>query len=382
MQLTKLTLKNVRCFESLDLAFDAPRVIIEGLNGSGKSSIVEALHYCCYLRSFRSGRTQDMARSDGDGSFFIKLEGQRADDEFFALQVGFSEGTKRVKVNDKVVHTYKDVMQHYRVVTIAEHDLALIQSGPEFRRSFINQYSLLIDPAHADLLRRHKNIVDQRTGLLVRGGSDNELKIWSEQLWQAAREVTDARMKNLAAVEERVNALAEKILVKPGMTLSSRSDAASKQASSWTPIQNSQQKFIHLAYKPKNRPSEQTFSEFWTQYLPTIQKERHMRRNLFGAHLDDIVITMNGRSMRTFASRGQQKLVLLLLTLAQVSVLQELHPDAGVLLVLDDFITDFDATILSKILGLIDTLSCGVVITCPLAKLVTLPEPIQVISLI
>ncbi|MGD1997551.1 MAG: DNA replication and repair protein RecF [Candidatus Dependentiae bacterium] len=357
MILHKLTLKNFRCFEQVALSLGSgSRLVIEGRNGSGKSSIIESLHYCCYLRSFRGGSTTALMRSGGDKSFFIKLEGAHDDGEPFVIQVGYGEGKKLVKVNDKVVHTYKAVMDHYRVVSVAAHDLSLIQEGPDFRRTFLNNYCLLRDPACADLLRAHKQIVTQRNELLVcGGGGSSNMEIWTQQLWEKAEEITALREEALAALSDKVN------------NLYAQMDSGTAP--------------ISLRYVRRKRTAGQSFADFWSGYQNSIGQERHMKRSLFGAHLDDVAIELGGKSARTYASRGQQKLILVLLKLAQVQVLAELQPQSGVLLLLDDVVTDFDRFILDKILALLDTLPCGVVLTSPVAGMVTLPQGAATISL-
>ena len=353
-QLNRIVLVNWYVLGAVEVPIKG-NVAIVGPNGSGKSSIVEALHYACYLRSFRAGQTRDIAHKDGDGTFFVKLQGEQNDGEPFSIQIGFSEKTKRVKVNDKTVHTYKEVMSRYRVVTVAEHDLALIQAGPEHRRAFINHFCLLDNPSCAELLRQHKQNVQQRNGLILHGGQGEQMRVWTEQLWQIAEQITVQRVAALKEIQKRVNELYESV-----------HDGAPR---------------IGLSYNRKHRKADESFDDFWQRYESVLASELNMKRTLFGAHLDDITITLDGRSTRSFASRGQQKLVLVLLKLAQVSVLQEHAPNSGLLLVLDDLITDFDATVLERVLTLLNTLSCAVVITCPLDNMVKLPNPVQKIAL-
>ena len=356
MRLHTLTLKNFRCFKNETLSLGSgSRLILEGDNGAGKSSIIEALHYCCYFRSFRGGSTSALLNSEGDKTFFIKLAGEQDDGEPFTIQVGFADKTKLVKVDDKTVHTYKDVMTHYRVVSVAAHDLSLIQEGPEFRRTFLNNYCLLREPASAELLRDHKQIVTQRNELLVRGGGGSNLEVWTQQLWEAAEKITAIRMAALAVLTEKVNGLYQ-------------------QMEAGAPP-------IGLRYVRRKRTGGENFATFWAGYQDALVQERHLRRSLFGAHLDDVAIELGGKNARTFASRGQQKLILVLLKLAQVQVLSEMHPQSGVLLLLDDVVTDFDRGVLDNILSLINTLACGVVLTSPVAGAVSLPEPVTVISL-
>ena len=68
--LTTIQVKNFRCFERLSLDFTSPLVIIEGINGIGKTSLLEALYYACYLRSFRTYSPKEMVRF-GQENFFI-----------------------------------------------------------------------------------------------------------------------------------------------------------------------------------------------------------------------------------------------------------------------------------------------------------------------
>ena len=71
MQLTRIDIKNFRCFSSLSLELDNPIILIQGGNGSGKTSILEAIHYLAHLKSFRTPHPKDMANFDKK-SFFIK----------------------------------------------------------------------------------------------------------------------------------------------------------------------------------------------------------------------------------------------------------------------------------------------------------------------
>lgn len=333
------------------------RVIIEGENGTGKSSIIEALTYCCYLRSFRGAKPAEMvADTQVDASFFIKLTAERANGEPLQIQIGFAAGDKKVKINDSEISTYKEIMDHYRVVSVAAHDLALIQEGPEHRRTFIDNYILLQEPASAALLRTHKHIVSQRNELLVRGGKPAELQTWTHQLWSCAQELTALRERGLAALQLHCNQLYRTMI--PGA------------------------KPLTLRYVRKHLQPGETFESFALRYQPIGLQERHLRRTLFGAHLDDIVLELGGRDVRLFASRGQQKLMLLLLKLAQIVHLQELLGSGdGLLLALDDIVTDFDPQVLRHILAFLETLECALVITTPVAGAITFSTPTFVLRL-
>ena len=354
--ITQITLQNVRCFGVLNLSLTSDCVVIEGPNGSGKSSIVEALYYACYLKSFRTHRASDVP-GHGQEHFFIKLQGVLADGDAYTIQVGYEEGDKRVKIDDLPVESYKDLMEYYKVVALSEHDLRIVQEGPEERRSFINQLCLLQDPTLADLLRLNKHLVQQRGELLAQGlAFSDHCRLWSEQLWENSKEIVVRRLKAISLLEEEIQLLTSELALSCG--------------------------FISLTYKQKGG-SHQDFNQFWTQHATHgLLQEAHQKRTLFGAHLDDIIINLDGKNARIYASRGQQKLVVLLLKCAMIRVLlKQDNNKRSLVFILDDFLTDLDEQVMNKVLALICNLGCEVIITCPLADFIKPPVAFQRISL-
>jgi len=142
LYVNQLYLQNLRCFSDKQIELDAQINLIEGLNGSGKTTIVEALYYLCYLRSFRTNLTQELISFDQD-NFFIKANLVTASQNQETLQVGFSQTKRLVKLNGKNVKSFKELISNYRAVILTANDLNLIQGGPEFRRNFIDQYIYL-----------------------------------------------------------------------------------------------------------------------------------------------------------------------------------------------------------------------------------------------
>jgi len=349
VRLTHLTLRNFRCFKKFDICFEQSLVVIEGHNGAGKSSIGEALYYACYLRSFRTHRADDIAHHETT-YFFIELSGITADGDPYTIQVGCEEGIKKIKVNNALIHTYKELMDYYQVIMVSEHDMRLIQEGPEERRAWINQLCILRDARVVEQLRLQKHIVAQRTQLLIaQQGLTEYYRVWSEQLWENSHSLRQARQAALISLQKEVASLIESYrLTIPSITFTYKARAG----------------------------ADETFEAFWAQYQKTIlQSEVLQRRTLFGAHLDDIVINWGGQNARLYASRGQQKLIVLLIKCAMVRVLQNSQegPRPTLLFILDDFITDLDKGITASLIAIIQNLGCSVLITCPIQDLVTIP---------
>jgi DNA replication and repair protein RecF len=90
-----------------------------------------------------------------------------------------------------------------------------------------------------------------------------------------------------------------------------------------------------------------------------------MKHSLFGAHLDDFIIQFESKSARRLASRGQQKLIITLLKMAQVRHIT--RHKGPLLFLIDDFITDFDSATLQRLFPLLRDLECQLIITTPTA---------------
>lgn len=339
MQLTTLYVKHFRCFSEKHIEFDHPLVHVQGLNGSGKTSLIEAIHYACYLRSFRTHTPRELLYF-GNENFFIKTTVAAADGDQHEIQVGFSARKRVVKINQSPITSYKDLMNHYRVITLTEDDGDIIKGGPESRRTFIDQALLLADQGHAQHIRMLKHLVDARNALLQAPLYNKQsLDIWTHKLWQQTKAMREAR----SALLERLESEVIQVLTTIDPSL-----------------------HIAFSYVSKQCDTSLTFEQFMSQSSALFADEMRYKRSLFGAHLDDFSILLQHKYTRQFASRGQQKLVVLLLKIAQV---RHLCISKGpVIFLLDDFITDFDERRAQQLLPSLLDLGGQLIFTSPSAS--------------
>ena len=335
MRITHLQLKNFRCFESLHLDFHAPVILIAGLNGAGKTSLLEAMHYVGYLRSFRTHLPQELMMFNKE-SFFIKVSLQGTFDESYELQVGFSKKKRLVKVNDKALSSYKELLHYYRVITVTEEDLGLIKEGPDLRRLFIDQFIVLNDTDFSTLLKRNKAIVEQRNALLRKGGSSESYHLWTHQLWQTSAFIEEKRRAALATISQALIILINEYF--------------------------NQEFQVNFTYQHK-KALLGSYEEFQNKYPHLYNDEQRFGYSLFGAHLDDFLIWFKDLKSKSFASRGQQKLILILLKAAQIKLLKEQGRDT--ILLLDDFMTDFDQIRTQILLKMLTDLKIQLIFTVP-----------------
>lgn len=339
IQLRSIHLKNFRCFKQFEVQLDAPYILFMGANGVGKTSLLEALYYACYLRSFRTYSPKELIHF-GNQEFFIKIVLGAPTELSHAIQIGFGTHRRLVKVDQKSITSYKELMTYYRIISVTESDLDLIQGSPQNRRLFLDQTLLFCDGAYAIMLREYRQVVDQRNALLQqRFFNKDTYAILTRQVWELASKIQHQR---------------ELLLDQLVMFINKQSNALFPSIGSF-----------EFSYKAR-RALRQSYEEFLATYPSLAEQEQRFGRTLFGAHLDDIAINFQGQSSRLFASRGQQKLIVMLIKMAQLQLL--LAQGIPAICLLDDFMTDFDADRMVTILGALQTLGTQLIFTTPLEQ--------------
>jgi DNA replication and repair protein RecF len=283
---------------------------------------------------------KDMIQFGAEG-FFIKIEIE-TESEFertiSELQLGFAGGKRRVKVDNQVIASYKELMNFLRVISITEEDLLIVQGSPEHRRAFIDYALLVENPDYAHALGILKQIVLNRNALLLRCGKPEDYTVFTQQLWEQSVAIQDARQRYLTIVQDRLQLLIDQFF--------------------------NGEFSLDLAYLPK-KEMWSTSQAFRENHPNLYEQEVRMKRSLFGAHLDDIAFVYNAKASRAFASRGQQKLIVLLIKIAQLQLLREQCPLGTILFLLDDFITDLDDYRVGLIIKTLQNLNVQLVFTAP-----------------
>ncbi|MFA6066003.1 MAG: DNA replication and repair protein RecF [Candidatus Babeliaceae bacterium] len=333
MLLKSVFLKNFRCFTAYQIALESPFILLSGKNGSGKTSVIEALHYACYLTSFRTHQPKDMI-AFGEETCFIKIEGI-SEEYDWTIQAGFDKKKRSIKVNNTAATSYKDLIDTYRVISIMEDDLQFIHGSPDYRRQLINQLLILLDPSLYSVLKKYRTILEQRNAALESGMQDPILyDVWTMQLWELTKTLHEHRIHLI----DKLQLIMQDFV---GCFFDDRY-------------------LFSLHYITKRYKITSSYNNFLEENKALLQQERLYKRSLFGAHLDDITLLFHDKISKQFASRGQQKLLVVLLKLAHHKIINK-----SSLILVDDFITDFDDTTIALLLQLFTSLKSQLIITTP-----------------
>ena len=316
MGLHYLELHDFRIFESAVFEPEPEgTTVLTGANGTGKTSVLEALAYLGTWRSFRGAPTESLVRT-GATSAIVRAELERARSPTLIEAEITTAGRGRTRLNRKPVTARRDLSTAAPCTIFSPEDLALVQGGPRGRRDLLDDALAVLDPEGSRAAEETERILRQRAALLRQAGgrvSDDvatTLDVWDQRLSEAAKVLVEAR-------ERLAEELAE--LVAPA--------------------------YGRLA---GGKPSvvEMHYQRSWSgELLQALASSRtdDLRRgvNTVGPHRDDLMVVLDGREARTHASQGEQRCLALALRLGVHQLVRARTPLIPTLL-LDDVFSELD----------------------------------------
>jgi len=325
MYLNKLALTNFKNYELNELEFSPKINCFVGNNGVGKTNILDAIHYLSITKSFFNNIDSISIRHLEDyfiiqGSFIRNGE---EDQIYCAFQ---KQKQKLFKINGKEYQKLSDHIGRYPVVMISPADSSLITEGSDDRRRFLNKIISQYNAEYLDSVLRYSKALQQRNKLLkdfkTSGKFDNELlSIWDSQLVKYGNNIFSERE---ILVNELVSVFQEY----------------------YTLISSGKEK-VKLNYR--SHLSEGNFAEALKN---SVTKDRYLEYTTVGVHKDDLLLEMNGFTVKSLGSQGQQKSYLVALKLAKFDYIKRKAGFSPILL-LDDIFDKFDAERVEQIIKLV-----------------------------
>ena len=323
MRNTHTELTNFRNHLSTKVDWAPNLNVITGPNGSGKTSLIDAIHYLCMSRSFVSNT--DMYVVNQDETYFMvsgHFEGQIRSE--FDVACSYSRGDgKKIFVNDSPLERLSDLIGMVPVVTLTPDDKKLTLEGPAERRSFIDSFISQISPAYLRDLIEYRKVRKQRNALLqeFRGPVsvlEAYLEPWNVQLVEAGARIVAKRYEVLENLKDY---LAKDYAMVSGMDLTT-----------------------NLEYQTFCEPSADVKAiekEYYEQLEKVQPKEIDREYTSVGPHRDEVIFYLDDFELRRFGSQGQHRLFKLSLKLAQLHYYSDELDDLPILM-LDDVFGDLD----------------------------------------
>lgn len=301
--------------------------VFYGENGSGKTSLIEALHHLSVARSFRTHLSREVIAR---GQPYFTLRATFTDGSSRALQK-HSNGQREIRLSGQRVTELESFAQTMPVILVYQSIYQIMDAGSKLRRGVIDFGLFHVKQSYLTHWRAYKRALSQRNALLkTSSASSNDFASWEQALVEHTLVLTELRTDYISALEckfqnilGKISELSLSLLFKPGFT------------------------------------GEATASTLMQQYQELRGKDKLAGFTSAGAHRADFIMQFCGRKAKGVLSRGQQKVALIALKLAQAELMSE-----RCLFLLDDLSAELDDKHLQAILTYFTENNHQVVITC------------------
>lgn len=315
---------------------EAPRLLVVGSNGEGKSNLLEAVELLGSLRSHRCSSDRDLIRHGEPTSL---LRARTSSGDLLQLELRRSGG-RSAQRNGKTLERQLDLLASLRCVGFSALDLELVRGEPALRRHWLDRVVLQLEPLYGELLSRYGRLLRQRSQLLRRNPSG--------QLNGAALAgLLDAFDLQMAVVGTRLHRRRARAL--------RRLEPLAQQ---WQRQLGGSREVLELHYRsgtalgdtpgqPGAEPTaDQADEATWREALAAqlaSQRAQELRLGqcTVGPQRDDVQLVLAGQAARRYASAGQQRTLVLALKLAELELVGQVLGEPPLLL-LDDVLAELD----------------------------------------
>jgi DNA replication and repair protein RecF len=340
MLATRLHLRDFRSYDDAELRLGEGLTVIAGRNGAGKTNLLEGIYFACTGRSCRTANEREVVRF---GTAVTRLELRTQDASGgHVLAVGFEPGeAKRMTVDGAAVERLTDVADRPLVSVFLPDRLELVLGAPALRRAHLDQVVVALWPGRAGTRRAYAAALAQRNALVasVRAGRANRasLPAWDAELARHGIELMRDRRDAVERLREPFARHADALGLEDG---------------------------AEVAYRPRSKAADA--GALAAELAERSESDLDRGFTGHGPHRDELSLRRAGRELRSYGSRGQQRLGLLALLLAEREVLTETrgHPP---LLLLDDVMSELDATRRGRLVAVLRAGGQSVITTTELA---------------
>ncbi len=322
MYIEKLSLKDYRNIEKLNIELSKGVNIFYGDNAQGKTNILESMFMCATGRSQRTHIDKELiyfGRDSAHIQMIIAKEGYRDRIDIHIKQ----RDKKGIAINSIVIKKLGQLFGTVNIVLFSPEDLTIVKEGPSCRRRYMDMELCQMSRIYYSNLQKYYKVLKERNNLLkTKANIADTLDIWDNQLVFYGRKIIEARAEFILELNNIGCNIHKKI------------------------TDNSEN--LKIEYKPSA-----SIEEYEKKLFSSREKDIYYGTTSYGIHKDDISFFINGVNAREYGSQGQQRTVCLTLKLAEIQLIKNRTGENPVLL-LDDVLSELDKKRQSFILNSID----------------------------
>lgn len=310
--------------------------LLYGLNGQGKTNLLEAIYLLGSPRSFRTFRLPELVRhGEQRAQIYGTVESGSIENK---LRLVIEAAGRKVEIDGKAVHKASELHGKLNSVVFSPDDTGMVRTGPEARRRYLDRAVYMVDVGYLHCWHSYQRILKQRNHLL-KSSDRTGLDIWTEQLAETGAEVIERRLKFVAVLDNK--------LQKYYATISGDSETSS------------------ISYHPdgvRSTDRETIRDELLELFKRHERSDCRYATTTAGPHRDDLAFVLDERPLKTFGSQGQQKSFVLALKMAEMDNLYNTFGETPLLL-LDDMSSELDARRNQNLMEFLTTREIQVFIT-------------------
>lgn len=324
MRLNWLEMADFRSYRELRFAPTEGVNVLVGDNGSGKTSVLEAIGYLASLTSFRRAPDASLVREGADAAV-VRGEFQSTTGGTLVEVETPPAGRRRVLLNGKRVQSRAAIAETVSLVAFLPDDLDLVKRGPAYRREYLDDLTAQLWPSAATEQAEFDRALRQRNALLRRDGRHADattLDVLDDRVARLGAVVLARRLRAVALAEPVVDGLYAELGEAPA-ALTWRYEAAGIGV-------------------PDRASDQGTLAAALAAALEGARRDDLERRTTtVGPHRDEVHFLLDARDARTRASQGEQRSIALGLRIAAYRVIAE-HRSTVPILLLDDVFSELD----------------------------------------
>jgi DNA replication and repair protein RecF len=335
MLIRRLQVNNVRNLGRVSLDAFKTINLFFGINGSGKTSLLESIHFLLMGRSFRHSQFKPLLREGEEESVVF---GDLVDEQSRKLALGVSrrrEGKPTIRLDTVKLQTLAELIQIAPVQVLNNDSFEMLVGGPSLRREFLDWGLFHVEPRFLPLWRLAQRALKQRNSLIRHGKIDRpQLELWSREYARYGEELDVLRAAYFLTLAARCKS-----------TLAELSSVVSDS--------------LEIAYYrgwAKDQPLEALL-------VDGVDNDLRQGFTRSGPHRADLRVTVGVNAAADVLSRGQLKIAVAAFYLAQASLVREVTGKRSIFLV-DDLAAELDRHHRQRFCAQLEQMGQQVFVTC------------------
>lgn len=321
MYISRLEVRQLRNLTSVSISPCQGINIVEGLNASGKTSLLESIHLLCLARSFRTLRTSHIVQHGCESlTLFAEFSGEQH--HRLGMQ-RFTDNRIEMRLNGNNLYSRAELANLVPLLLLTPESTQLLTGSPRGRRQYLDWMMFHVEPSFHSHWLNFQRTLKQRNSLLRSRRVMNTLQEWDRSLITFGEQIDLMRKTIFKELVKSIKAYLSLIL--PDQVIS-------------------------LHYKQGWRLG----SDFSTALGDSLATDSKLGITSVGPHRCDLVFEIDRRPASEVLSRGQLKLFVVALHLAQMSLLTQQTGKQSIVLI-DDLPAELDETHRRLLLKTVET---------------------------